>query len=65
MTRRRYTFDADVDNDEWAERVDADRDYYPTPAELADDPTWPAPKVVRADTPLLAALQAGAERGIR
>lgn len=63
MTRTPGIHDPNVPDAEWAERVDTDRHHYPTPAELADDPTWPAPKVVRADTPLLAALQAGAERG--
>lgn len=64
MRRYRHTHDPDVDNAEYAEIVDAYHDTRPTRAELADDPTWPAPKVVRADTPLLAALQAGAERGM-
>lgn len=64
MTRRTPgRHDPDVSTDEWAERVDIDHDHYPTRAELADEPPWWPPKDVRADTPLLAALQAGVERG--
>lgn len=38
MTRTPGLHDPNVSDDEYAERVDADRDYYPTRAELADRP---------------------------
>lgn len=45
MTRYLHRHDPDVDNAEWAEIVDADRDERPTRAECEDVDEWPAPKV--------------------